>query len=579
MASAELPLWPDNPTGTDLLGFSDIAEPIQEALLRDRLDPVAVGVFGDWGSGKTTVLEILSSSLASDKNVVVVYTRPWEYDPNIDPKATLIAEVLEAVRKEAAKDEKLMDKLGDRFKKLNERIEWSKAITLAANSALSLSLPSVSDIAGIFSKDGGSADPTLQGFREEFDKLMGELDKVSRVVVLVDDLDRCLPTTVIAALEAIKLFLSVQKMAFVIAADRRLVTLAISKSYDSSPQGVTMAREYLEKIVQIPVTVPSLGLSDTEGYLAMMLLDRHLHEEGIEKLVAHCDERRRSGQGRLLEEIPDGLVIDEAKSDFALAGVLAPVLFQRLGGNPRRLKRFLNAYWLRTSIAKHRSAALEPTALAKLLVLEELDPDGFSTVIGWLGDGTLKEKLTELENPKGKEGPPNLREWAQTAPPLASADDLGPYLRLAASLRSVGLPGTELPPYLRDIIDGLRASTKTQRAAARSRLTELGEEDKVKVTRRLCDIVRTEPDSQDDIAETLEDLMKDSELATEILVRLEEVDAQLVKPGLIVRIAVDGPRRQDALALVKRWRDSGRLNEVAEAAVNTLTDSSDKAKD
>ena len=47
------PLWADNPATTDLLGFADIAEPILEAVGRDKLDPVAVGIFGDWGSGKS----------------------------------------------------------------------------------------------------------------------------------------------------------------------------------------------------------------------------------------------------------------------------------------------------------------------------------------------------------------------------------------------------------------------------------------------------------------------------------------------------------------------------------------------
>jgi ATPase subunit of ABC transporter with duplicated ATPase domains len=77
-----------------------------DALMRDRLDPVAVGVFGDWGSGKSTVLEIIGSDLAPDggdehdsdsetaNKIVVVQTRPWEYDP----KATLIDEVLSAVK-------------------------------------------------------------------------------------------------------------------------------------------------------------------------------------------------------------------------------------------------------------------------------------------------------------------------------------------------------------------------------------------------------------------------------------------------------------------------------------------------
>lgn len=71
MTSSHTPLWPDNPNAQDLLGFADIAEPIQEALLRERLDPVAVGVFGDWGSGKSTVLEILRKRLNERGRVVV----------------------------------------------------------------------------------------------------------------------------------------------------------------------------------------------------------------------------------------------------------------------------------------------------------------------------------------------------------------------------------------------------------------------------------------------------------------------------------------------------------------------------
>jgi len=346
MTSIETPLWPDDPTAQDLLGFADIAGPVLDALMRERLDPVAVGVFGNWGSGKSTVLEILRERLLARGRVVVVYTRPWEYDPNIDPKATLIAEVLTAVRKEVAKDEGRMAKLAERFTKLASRVQWSKAVTLVANSALTFSVPQISDIIGLFGDGGGDglADPTLQGFRDEFDELMGELEEIDRVVVLVDDLDRCLPDTVVAALEAMKPFLSVRKMAFVIAADRRLVTLAIATRYGQSAQASTMAREYLEKIVQIPISVPALGLADTEAYLAMMLLDRHLTDEALVQLVEHCDVRRRAGEARTLEALPEGLVPEAAGPELQLAGELAPVLFRRLAGNPRRLKRFLNAY-------------------------------------------------------------------------------------------------------------------------------------------------------------------------------------------------------------------------------------------
>ena len=99
-----LRLWPDNPTALDLLGFEDIAAPVLEAIARERLDPVAVGVFGDWGSGKTTVLEILNEQLKDQSDTLVVFTRPWEYDPTLDARATLITEVLEVVRAKAEAD-------------------------------------------------------------------------------------------------------------------------------------------------------------------------------------------------------------------------------------------------------------------------------------------------------------------------------------------------------------------------------------------------------------------------------------------------------------------------------------------
>lgn len=568
MTSAATPLWPDNPTAQDLLGFADIAEPVQEALLRERLDPVAVGVFGDWGSGKSTVLEILRERLVARGRVVVVYTRPWEYDPNIDPKATLIAEVLSAVRAEVSKDESRMTELAGRFRGLVSRVQWSKALTLVANSALTLSIPKISDVVGLFGEagDDGLADPTLQGFREEFDELMAELEEIDRVVVLVDDLDRCLPDTVVAALEAMKLFLSVRKMGFVIAADRRLVTLAIASRYGQSAQGAIMAREYLEKIVQIPISVPTLGLADTEAYLAMMLLERHLDDAAMGRLAEHCDARRRAGEARTLEDLPAGLVPDKAGGELQLAGVLAPVLFRRLAGNPRRLKRFLNAFWLRSAVATRRNAALRPAALAKLLVLEELEPDAFSQLLAWLGDGELPAKLADLENPKGSNaGFPALREWALTSPSLLG-EDLDPYLRLAASLRSLAAPGSGLRSELRDLLNDLKADSQNSRKSARKRMAALGAEDRMLVTRELVEVARTEPDNQDRVGEALEELMADETTGAEILRRLEELDAASVKPGLMVRITRDGPLKGDALVLIGRWRDSGRLDKIAEAA-------------
>ena len=69
-------LWSDEPTADDLLSFDAVAVTAADALLDDRLDPVALGLSGPWGSGKTTVLGLVGKALAArdtdEAKVIVV---------------------------------------------------------------------------------------------------------------------------------------------------------------------------------------------------------------------------------------------------------------------------------------------------------------------------------------------------------------------------------------------------------------------------------------------------------------------------------------------------------------------------
>src|SRR5660397_114055 len=86
----------------------------------------------------------------------------------------------------------------------------------------------------------------VMGFREDFKELLEEAE-IERLVVLIDDLDRCLPPTIIQTLEAIKLFLSVGNVAFVIGADERLVHYAVRERFPELPgDRVDVGRDYLE---------------------------------------------------------------------------------------------------------------------------------------------------------------------------------------------------------------------------------------------------------------------------------------------------------------------------------------------
>src|SRR3954451_16274824 len=110
----KLSLWSDDPASLDLLSFDAVAQTVVDALLDEALDPVALGLSGSWGSGKTTVLGLIGKEpnwrTTAEKKIVVIKTVPWRYDPTTGAKESLISEVLAVLDAELAGMETMGDK-------------------------------------------------------------------------------------------------------------------------------------------------------------------------------------------------------------------------------------------------------------------------------------------------------------------------------------------------------------------------------------------------------------------------------------------------------------------------------------
>ena len=153
-------LWSDEPTKDDLLSFDAVAATVVDAVLDDALDPLAIGVSGAWGSGKTTILRLIEADLAArplpeGQQVLVVPTDPWRYDPSVGAKETLIGEVLGALGGQIKETEGAAGKARKLLMKLKNRVDWSKAIQVAAKASLAFQLPSVDDLTSLI-KTGGA---------------------------------------------------------------------------------------------------------------------------------------------------------------------------------------------------------------------------------------------------------------------------------------------------------------------------------------------------------------------------------------------------------------------------------------
>jgi hypothetical protein len=551
-----MPLRDDNPSPVDLLGFEDVVDVVEEIVLRRDLDPITVGVNAPWGGGKTTVLHLLKQRLDPREDVLCLLISPWEYDNKTDPTTALIDEVLAGLEKALKEPQSRFDKIKEGLHKLRRRVSFAKAMKLAASSALTATLPGVGGLIDLFDENAEEkdepSDPTLQGFRTQFQELMAdpEMAPLDRVVVLVDDLDRSLPDTVVEALEAIKLFLSVNGMAFVIAADEDNVANAIGRRLATTGQPIT-ARNYMEKIIQVPVRVPALSREQTEEYLALLMLTDH---DQLTELIKRIKDTRPAGGRQLAERFGDALP-DDRREQISLAQQLTPLLHRQTTGNPRRIKRFLNAYWLRTSFAAARRIKLEPEALAKLMLAELHYPELFGQLLGWLAAGNVAEKVAEIESGEGEHSQ-GVREWGQLAPDL-SGEDLSQYLLLAASLRGEPIEAAALPAELRAIASQLSASSATTRRTATREAAKLDESKRVVIAGFLATSLRQQrsPDSQKALAESISALADSPAIAATAAEELRRMPHGSLTAG--VPLALLAQNQPAELAeLVREWTAS-----------------------
>jgi len=308
---------------------------------------------------------------------------------------------------------------------------------------------------------------TIRSFRADFQKLI-EKTKLKALIILIDDLDRCSPDRLIENLEAIKLFLNVKNTAFIVATDRRIVENAIRIRYSElfnsekgAATGDSLITDYLEKLIQVPYPLPKLAPHEVRSYLFMLFLSKYMPEAVFNEVLKHHSEylsKERYAAFHLESNFfskidePNRKMISES---MRLVESCSDAITDGLKGNPRQIKRFLNAFWLRRELARIANLRhLKDYILIKLMVLEYISNDRFDELYQWhrsSTDGTA-QPLSELETADGAEsipekfskwGTPRIWRWVKAEPGL-KAEDLRDYFWVSRSAISDTFAGVRL---------------------------------------------------------------------------------------------------------------------------------------
>ncbi|MCU0440447.1 MAG: KAP family NTPase [Raineya sp.] len=506
-------MWADNETSEDLLGFKIHADLLVDVIRDDKVLPVTIGVFGDWGSGKSSILKIIEQELTGGEEygfkdgTLVLYFNGWVFEGYDDAKAALLESIIEKFDKHKSFGNEIKDETVKLFKSVKWMrllgLSFKKVILPGAAAYLTGGASLIPFLANEFTKlqpkdlaeklSGEDGENFLKDiiqkneedelmmvreFRKDFKKMIDK-SKIKKLVVIVDDLDRCTPDRLIENLEAIKLFLNVEKTAFIIGADPRIVRHAIEHRYktdsienadDPNSRNKRIVSDYLEKLIQIPYYLPKLTDNEVETYLTLLFCKKIMGSDFSKVANAFKLNRENNkydvfGLGNI-QDITSEEQKKQLKESVSLIASLSPIITEGLKGNPRQIKRFLNTFILRERLVKvAKLSDFKIDILAKLMVLEYASISLFKELYDWQSSqkGEPKEiivleqlahedKIEELKKLFSPEwASEKVMKWLNTEPKLSNID-LRDYYWISRDQLSTTISGASLiPQHLRNL--------------------------------------------------------------------------------------------------------------------------------
>ena len=231
----------------DLFDMKQYVEGLRKFILECQT-PMTISIQGDWGSGKTSMMNMIESELGED--ILPIWFNTWQFS-QFNLGNSLAISMLEVLLNKLNGDATALNKIADSTFGLLKNVALSFTEVTAGSKM-------ANKIDGLISKySEKSCVKEIAELKKNFEDAIEKKIKppIKKVVVFVDDLDRLEPAKAIELLEVLKLFLDCKNCVFVLAVDYEVVTLGIRQKYGSDINA-SKGKSFFDKIIQLPFKMP-----------------------------------------------------------------------------------------------------------------------------------------------------------------------------------------------------------------------------------------------------------------------------------------------------------------------------------
>lgn len=251
MLYSDLPI---DKSSDDLLNRASFAKSLAEAMVKhSSSEAFTIGLYGSWGSGKTSVINMVLEELYSlqDESVVILKFNPWMCSDEKQLVSQFFKQLSSTLKMKNKRFWKIATSILD-YLDLLEQIEGiGKGWQVAS---------SIAKVLRSHIKSGlGERDNNLQ---KKKDEIISYLSKTSiRIVITIDDMDRLSEREIVAVFQLVKAIADFPNTIYLLAFDYDIVVNALTSVQSGNGE------EYLQKIVQMPFALPTADINDIENIL------------------------------------------------------------------------------------------------------------------------------------------------------------------------------------------------------------------------------------------------------------------------------------------------------------------------